>query len=238
MNTNITFSFLGFLFIILSYLIGSIPTGVWYSLISHKIDVRNLGSGNSGSTNVGRNFGFKAGAMVALIDVFKGWFPVFLAKLLFSDQPLVVGLVALACVIGHAFPVFADFRGGKIVASSIGILLAFNFGLGIVQVICLFAILYITSTMSFSALLSYGAASLYIIISNPYLSYKLAFLLIFVLMVIRHKDNIHRLRLGRENFVAWGLAYHDQLGFLDPLLEKVQNWLIQLSRKVKSLRSK
>ncbi|WP_282920759.1 glycerol-3-phosphate 1-O-acyltransferase PlsY [Ignavigranum ruoffiae] len=225
MNTNFNFSFLGLIFILLSYLLGSVPTGVWYSLANHKIDIRHLGSGNSGSTNIGRNFGLKAAVIVALIDVLKGWIPVSLASLFFKDQPEIIIFTALACVIGHAYPIFANFKGGKMVATSIGALLAINFPLALAQVICLFLILYVTSLMSFSALLSYGAATLYIIISHPLSVFKLGFFVIYLLMVYRHRANIQRLITGQEPMISWGLAYHRQLGFLDGFLRKIQEMI-------------
>ena len=230
MNTNLNFSFLGIVFVIFSYLLGATPTGVWYSLANHKIDVRTLGSGNSGATNIGRNFGFKAAAIVAVVDVLKGWIPILLAKLFFADQPLIIILTGIAAVIGHAYPVFANFKGGKIVATSIGVLLGFNFTLAVIQVICLFTILFITSLVSFSSLLSYGATTLYIIIAEPLWVYKLGFLVIYFFMVYRHRANIQRLINNQEPYLKWGLTYNQKLGFLDGSLIKIRDLITKLGK--------
>lgn len=187
------------------YILGSIPSGVWYSILEHKIDIRGLGSGNSGTTNVGRNFGFKAAAIVAVCDVLKGLLPVLITSLLFPNKQWLIMLVGGAALLGHAYPMFANFKGGKIVATSIGLLLATHFSLALAQIITLFAILYITSIMSFSALLSFGAACLYILIASPYLSYKIGFLCIFIFMCYRHRENIQRLIHGQEREIGWGL---------------------------------
>lgn len=193
------------LIIIIAYFMGSVPTGVWYTQIVHQKDIRKFGSGNSGTTNVGRNFGLKAAVVVAIVDVLKGLIPTLLAGRLFSESPWVMMLAAIAAIIGHAYPIFADFKGGKVVATSIGVLLAINFGMALVQVIMLFGLLYLSSIMSFSALLSYGAVAIYLILSNPYISVKIGFIIIFGLMVYRHKDNLQRLIAGNERQLNWGL---------------------------------
>lgn len=193
------------IFIFLGYILGSIPSGVWYSLLEHKIDIRTLGSGNSGTTNVGRNFGLKAAVIVAICDVLKGLLPVLITSWIYPNNKWVVILVGMSALLGHAFPIFANFKGGKIVATSIGVLLATHFPLAVVQVITLFAVLYVTSIMSFSALLSFGAATLFIIISSPYMAYKIGFLVIFIFMAYRHRENIARLLKRQEREIGWGL---------------------------------
>jgi glycerol-3-phosphate acyltransferase PlsY len=115
------------LLIILAYLIGSIPTAVWVGKIFFKIDVREHGSKNAGATNAIRVFGWKAGLPVFLFDVFKGWFAVmlagfFLADLMNNDQLVFMKIgLAAAVVLGHVFPFFAGFRGGKGVATLLGV---------------------------------------------------------------------------------------------------------------------
>jgi glycerol-3-phosphate acyltransferase PlsY len=115
------------LFIVLAYLIGSIPTSVWVGKIFFKLDVRNHGSGNAGATNTIRVLGWKAGLPVFIFDVFKGWLAVMLAGFFLSGQigadQLVYLKIALAgaVVVGHVFPMFAGFRGGKGVATLLGV---------------------------------------------------------------------------------------------------------------------
>jgi len=115
------------LFIVIAYLIGSIPTSVWVGKIFFKLDVRDHGSGNAGATNTIRVLGWKAGLPVFIFDVFKGWFAVMLASFFLTgqlgDEQLVYLKIALAAavVLGHVFPVFAGFRGGKGVATLLGV---------------------------------------------------------------------------------------------------------------------
>lgn len=195
----------GILYIILAYLIGSIPTGVWYSKTRYKVDVRTLGSGNSGGTNVGRNFGFASAVIVIAIDVLKGWIPMAVARHSFADQPWIIMLTALACVIGHAYPIWGNFRGGKIVATSIGVLLGFNFWLAISQVLLFTLCLFLSSTVSLSAMASYGIAVVAIFFLYESWIYRIGFLAIFLFMVYRHRSNVERLIHKRENRISWGL---------------------------------
>ncbi len=202
---NILYTLLSYFMIPIAYLLGSIPTGIWYSKFVHQKDIRTMGSGNSGTTNVGRNFGLKAAVVVAIVDVLKGFLPVFITLHFFPSNHWLIMLVSLAAIIGHAYPYFADYKGGKIVATSIGVLLAINFSLAFIQVIMLFSLLYISSVMSFSALLSYGAVALYMIIAHPSLAFKMGMFIIYLFMLYRHRDNIQRLLKGNERQLKWGL---------------------------------
>ena len=192
------------IFIIISYLIGSFPTGVLYSKKQHNIDVRTLGSGGSGGTNIGRNFGFKAAVLVTAIDILKGLIPVFAAKAWFGGNSIVIMLTALACVIGHAYPIWANFKGGKIVATSIGVMLAFNFWIAIVMVLTLGLLILFTSIVSLSAMLSYSITALYIAFTYDQLSYKIGFILSALFLLYRHRENISRLIKGTENRINFG----------------------------------
>lgn len=194
-----------FVWVILAYCIGSFPTGVLYSRTRHDIDVRSLGSGGSGATNVGRNFGFRAAVMVTIVDVLKGLIPVLIAKNLFPESPLIIMATALACVIGHSYPLWAGFRGRKIVATSIGVLVAFNIYLALALVLILGLLIFLTSTVSLSSMTSYSIIALYIAITNPEPVYKVGFILIALLLLYRHRTNIQRLLKGNESRINWGL---------------------------------
>lgn len=191
--------------VILAYCVGSFPTGVLYSRSRHNIDVRALGSGGSGGTNVGRNFGFRAAVIVTAVDVLKGLIPVLISKIIFINSPLIIMLTALACVIGHAYPIWASFRGGKIVATSIGVLVAFNFWIALGMVTLLGILIFLTSIVSLSAMTSYSIVALYIVFTNPEPIYKVGFVLIALLLLYRHRTNIHRLLKGEESRINWGL---------------------------------
>lgn len=191
--------------VIVSYAVGSFPTGVLYSRLLHDIDVRSLGSGNSGATNVGRNFGFKAAVLVTAVDVLKGFIPVLLSKLWFPDMPLGIMATCLACVIGHAYPMWASFRGGKIVATSIGVLLAFNFLIGLCMVVLLGLLITLTSTVSLSAMTSYSITAIYIALTNPEPAYKVGFILMALFLIYRHRTNVQRLLKAEESRINFGL---------------------------------
>lgn len=204
MQSNLSL-FSQIIWILIAYIAGSTPTGVVYSKIFHKIDVRNLGSGNSGATNIGRNFGFRAAVIVSVIDILKGWIPILIVRHMYPQEALIIMLVGIATVVGHAYPVFAEFRGGKIVATSFGVLVGFNFGIGLVTALILFALIYITSTISLSAMTSYSLGSLYILFTYDERIYGLGFVFITLFMMYRHRSNILRLLNKSESRINWGL---------------------------------
>ena len=110
---------------IFAYLLGSIPSAVWYSKIFHGIDIRQHGSGNAGATNSLRIFGKKAGIIVLIFDLLKGFLAVYLTQyILKSDNELIPLLMGILAVLGHIYPIFAQFRGGKGVATAIGVVVA------------------------------------------------------------------------------------------------------------------
>ncbi|MBF6625567.1 glycerol-3-phosphate 1-O-acyltransferase PlsY [Tuanshanicoccus lijuaniae] len=193
-----------FLYLILAYLVGSIPTGVWYSRFKHHIDVRELGSGNSGATNVGRNFGFKAALFVTLVDIFKGMLVVMLAKHLFPNEPYLIMGTAIAAVLGHAYPIYANFKGGKVVATSFGVAAGFSLPIAFFGALFLFLLIYLTSTISLSAMSSFTATALYIYFTQDDI-YGYGFLLIAVFLMYRHRPNVHRLLQGTESRISFGL---------------------------------
>lgn len=193
------------LFIFLAYLAGSIPSGVWYSKYVHKIDVRELGSGNSGGTNIGRNFGAVAAIVVIAVDVLKGWLPILLAKNFFPTLDWAIMLTGIASIIGHAYPLWANFRGGKVVATSVGVLLGFWFNIALVQVALLALLVFLTSMVSLSAILSYSIIALYILFSTPSNIYGIGFIFIALFMMYRHRANIQRILKGEERRINFGL---------------------------------
>lgn len=192
-------------YLILTYLIGSFPTGVYYSKLIHKTDVRTLGSGNSGGTNIGRNFGLKAAIIVIIIDALKGLVPFAIAKYFFSGEDGLIMLTGILSVIGHAYPIWANFKGGKVVATSIGVMLAFKPMLGICLVLSFLVLLFLTSMVSFSAMVSYFIATIVICITSSWI-YGLGFTLISLFLIFRHHENIARLIKGKENRINWGLG--------------------------------
>ncbi|WP_373114362.1 glycerol-3-phosphate 1-O-acyltransferase PlsY [Streptococcus sp. oral taxon 431] len=198
--------------LILAYLLGSIPSGLWIGQIFFKINLREHGSGNTGTTNTFRILGKKAGMVTFVIDFFKGTIATLL-PLIFHVQgvsPLVFGLLA---VIGHTFPVFAGFKGGKAVATSAGVIFGFAPLFCLYLAVVFFGTLYLGSMISLSSVTAALAAVLGVflfpLIGFLLPSYDLLFVAIILalagLIIIRHKDNINRIRNKTENLVPWGL---------------------------------
>ena len=198
--------------LILAYLLGSIPSGLWIGQIFFNINLREHGSGNTGTTNTFRILGKKAGMATFVIDFFKGTLATLL-PLIFHVQgvsPLVFGLLA---VIGHTFPIFAGFKGGKAVATSAGVIFGFAPLFCLYLAVVFFGTLYLGSMISLSSVTAALAAVLGVILF-PLIgfllpSYDLLFVAIILalagLIIIRHKDNINRIQNKTENLVPWGL---------------------------------
>jgi glycerol-3-phosphate acyltransferase PlsY len=193
--------------ILTAYLLGSIPSSVWIGKIFYGIDVREHGSGNAGTTNTIRILGYKAGIPVFIIDALKGWLAVFLAKIIFGyfpslEMPEYMSLVAaVAVVLGHIFPVFAGFRGGKGVATLLGV------GFGLIPIPALIALaIFMVVLFSFGYV---SLASITATITLPFVTYFFVMpdnilLLILTIAVaifvpITHRQNIKRLMNGTEN---------------------------------------
>ena len=194
--------------IVLAYLIGSIPTAVWVSSKIYGIDIREHGSGNAGATNTFRILGAKAGSGVMLGDMLKGFIAVKLALLSnFSIQSeaitnlqIVLGLVA---VVGHIFPIWADFRGGKGIATLFGMILSIQ-PLVAVSLIGVFVlILFLTRYVSLSSITASIAFPVLIlfIFHEPEISYRVFALATACLVVLTHHKNITRLLAGNESKV-------------------------------------
>ena len=197
------------LLVILAYLIGSIPTSVWVSQHFFDIDIRDYGSGNAGATNTYRVLGPKWGTVVMVADMLKGVLAVKLALLLpeYADsevnlQNLQTGL-GLAAVIGHIFPIWADFRGGKGVATLFGLVLGISpfTAMGCVGIFIL--VLYLTRFVSLSSILASIAFPIFILVifnvENP--AYRVFAIAVAMMVLLTHQKNIGRLLNGNESKV-------------------------------------
>ena len=194
------------LFIVISYLVGSIPVAVWIGKKYRGIDIREHGSQNAGATNTFRVFGQKLGWIVLTLDVTKGFFasilPLFIADNYSENQLLLFQLVtSLACIIGHVFPIFAQFRGGKGVASSLGIIIGINpvsaaISLGIFIII--FLLFKYVSLGAIITAISYPFVSYFLVKEDTRVMIIFTILLGF-LIIISHRKNIKRLINGEEN---------------------------------------
>ena len=203
--------------IIFAYLIGSVPTAVWVSKYFFNIDIRDYGSGNAGATNTYRVLGFKWGTAVMLIDMLKGFVAVKLAYLLpfyvadeFARTNFQIGL-GLCAVLGHIYPVWAQFRGGKGVATLFGLVLAISpwTALGCVGVFLV--VLFLTRFVSLSSILASLAFPIFILVifnvDNP--AYRIFAVSVAFLVMLTHQKNISRLLKGSEN-KAPILKYRDR----------------------------
>lgn len=195
------------LIVVGAYLIGSIPSAVWIGKLFKGVDVREHGSKNAGATNTMRVLGVKTGLPVLLIDVFKGFAAVKLALLSPDFLPGTNAYVnfqlalGVAAVLGHVFPVFAGFRGGKGVATIVGILLALHWQATLVAVAVFFISLFISKYVSLSSLmmgLSYPI-SIFFIFKTDSISLKIFSVVVCVALFITHRKNISRLLNGTES---------------------------------------
>jgi glycerol-3-phosphate acyltransferase PlsY len=195
------------LLIISAYLIGSIPTSVWVGKAFFKLDVRDHGSGNAGATNTIRVLGWKAGLPVFIFDVFKGWMAVMLAVFFVSDQfgsdQLVYLKIALAAavVLGHVFPVFAGFRGGKGVATLLGVGIAL-YPIAVWVVLAIFIAILLTT--GYVSLGSITGAILFPVLEIFLFKQENVWLiglsiLVAIFIPFTHRKNIKRLLKGEES---------------------------------------
>ena len=191
---------------ILAYLIGSFPTGVLVGKIFFHKDIRKYGSGNIGTTNTFRVLGPLAGIIVFLVDFFKGTIATLL-PVLFHLGPHYLSLIfGLAAILGHAFPIFLKFKGGKAVATSAGFLLGYNIHFFLICAVIFFPILFITSMVSLTSLIS---VVLIFIASLFFHDLALSIIsgLLVVLIYWSHRSNIIRLNHHQENMVPIALYY-------------------------------
>lgn len=195
--------------IVLAYLIGSIPTAVWVSKRLYGIDIREHGSGNAGATNTFRILGSKAGTAVMITDMLKGVIAVKLAIFspygLHNEQSVNLQVfLGLFAVVGHIFPIWAEFKGGKGIATLFGMILAIQPLVAVSMVGVFMLMLYITRYVSLSSITASIAFPLMIlfIFREPELSYRLFAIATACLVVLTHHKNINRLINGSESKVA------------------------------------
>ena len=194
---------------VVGYLIGSIPFALVIGKVFYKTDIREHGSGNLGATNAGRVLGKTAGITVTLLDVFKATIAM-LFFYLFKQSETAILLAGLFAAIGHAFPVFAEFKGGKSVATWFG----FNLGVCsfilmnwwpfVIAVVIFFAVLYLTKYVSASSMTATVLGSLvHFFFANGDIMIPLALLIVALFVVYRHRANIDRIKNNTESKIKW-----------------------------------
>ena len=195
---------------LLAYLLGSIPTAVWYGQGFFNLDIRRFGSGNAGATNTFRVLGKRAGTVVMLVDVLKGYTAAILSNLLWHFDVITVNEIltfnivfGLVAVIGHLYPVFAEFRGGKGVASLLGMILAIHPEMAIVCIGVFLLVVIASQYVSLGSILAALAFPVLLLLrvfgekESPLL---IVFgFIVFLMVVLTHQKNIGRLLRGEES---------------------------------------
>ncbi|MCX7760487.1 MAG: glycerol-3-phosphate 1-O-acyltransferase PlsY [Hydrogenothermaceae bacterium] len=185
------------LYSILAYLIGSIPFGLIVGKIFGK-DVRKEGSGNIGATNVTRVIGKKAGLLVLFLDAVKGFLPVY--YLISKGYPSkIVSVVSIFAVVGHTFSIFLKFKGGKGVATALGVLLALNTKVSIIILMLWIGIFLTTGYVSLASIISASISWVVLHILSGDIYYTYAAFFIALIIIFKHKSNIERLLEGKEH---------------------------------------
>ncbi len=195
------------LLILAAYLIGSIPSSILIGRIFYHLDIRDHGSGNAGAANTFRVLGWKAGVTVLLFDAFKGWISVRLAHFAgivpgpseaFMTQQLILGTTA---AVGHIFPIYARFKGGKGVATFLGVALAIAPWATLISIGAFILALFLFNYISLSSMIA-GAmfpVSVWLILPSPWLSLRIFAILVALLLIWTHRSNIRRIIRGEES---------------------------------------
>ncbi|HAZ5936654.1 TPA: glycerol-3-phosphate 1-O-acyltransferase PlsY [Staphylococcus aureus] len=195
--------------LLLSYLIGAFPSGFVIGKLFFKKDIRQFGSGNTGATNSFRVLGRPAGFLVTFLDIFKGFITVFFPLWLpvhadgpistFFTNGLIVGLFA---ILGHVYPVYLKFQGGKAVSTSAGVVLGVNPILLLILAIIFFIVLKIFKYVSLASIVAAICCVIGSLIIQDYILLVVSFL-VSIILIIRHRSNIARIFRGEEPKIKW-----------------------------------
>lgn len=200
------------LLFILAYLLGSIQSGVWIGKIFYNKDIRDFSSGNTGTTNTFRVLGKKAGIVVLFMDILKGTIATSLP--IWFDVPIDPLWYGVAAILGHTFPIFGHFKGGKAVATSAGMLLAYSPTFFVYSASLFILCLFLTSMVSLSSMISaviITISTVILPIYAPFILHEQNWLLtilsasITIFIIYRHRDNIKRIKDGTESTINFGL---------------------------------
>ncbi len=186
--------------IVAAYLLGSIAFGIVVSKLFKLPDPRTVGSGNPGATNVLRSGKKSAAALTLLGDAFKGWFPVWLVMQPDGGVMWITSAVAIAVFLGHLYPVFHKFKGGKGVATALGVMLAISPSLALAAVLTWVMIFVVTKFSSLSAIMAAMMAPVYAwyLLDDAYHDFEMVVAFVSIMLVWRHRTNIQKLLNGTE----------------------------------------
>lgn len=189
--------------VVLAYLIGSLSAAIITCKIINLPDPRTTGSNNPGATNVLRIGGKKAAIFTLIGDLLKGLIPVVIVKLIFPNESLLIALTALAAFLGHLFPIFFQFKGGKGVATALGCIIGLNLWVALCAFGVWLAIFLPTKISSLSALTAAVVAPIFLWLFDASASVVIAIIIMDILLIIRHKENIQRILKGEEKKMSF-----------------------------------
>lgn len=200
---------LTFAMIVVAYLIGSISSAILICKLLGLPDPRTTGSHNPGATNVLRMSNKLTAAVVLFLDILKGTVPVwgsyFLYAHLGEKEPLYLGFIGVAACLGHMYPIFFNFQGGKAVATALGTLLPIGLGLGALLIITWVGVAKLSKYSSLAAIVTVSMAPFYVFLLKPMYVYPT--LMLSGLIIFRHKDNIIRLLKGTESKISTNIHF-------------------------------
>ena len=198
---------------IIAYVIGSVNVSVILSRKMAGFDIREKGSGNAGTTNMLRSVGKKAAAITLVCDILKGVVSILIAVLLGAivkevDKALIVQIAGIAVIVGHTFPIFFEFRGGKGIATALGVLLVTNWQIGLICFVFAIILMFLTkmvSAGSVAAAVLFPVLTLFIgkeyfIVEGSYFIYSV---IIAMIVIFNHRENMKRILEGNENKISF-----------------------------------
>lgn len=183
---------------IVAYILGSIPNALWIGKVFKGIDVREHGSKNTGSTNAARVLGAKLGILTLILDISKGAIPTLIATMLL-DSSISVILVGICAILGHSFSIFMKFKGGKAVATTVGVFIVLVPGAILLAAVIFFLVFGITRYVSLSSMIGAISLPIWIMIFYKNIPLTIFGIIIAILIIVRHKSNIQRLLNGTES---------------------------------------
>ncbi|MFZ1563401.1 MAG: glycerol-3-phosphate 1-O-acyltransferase PlsY [Leptotrichiaceae bacterium] len=206
------------LLILIAYVLGSIPNALWVGKTFKNIDVREHGSKNTGSTNAARVLGPKLGIFTLILDILKGALPTYLGIVLGADlltrmtgiDKLDVIVIGMAAILGHTFSLFLKFKGGKAVATTLGVFLVLVPYAILILLVVFFVIFGLTKYVSLASIVSAVALPIAVYLTTRHIPLTILGIIIGLLVIIRHKENIKRLINGTESKLSFSKDKKDK----------------------------
>ncbi|MBP6168194.1 MAG: glycerol-3-phosphate 1-O-acyltransferase PlsY [Leptotrichiaceae bacterium] len=206
------------LLILIAYVLGSIPNALWVGKTFKNIDVREHGSKNTGSTNAARVLGAKLGIFTLILDILKGALPTYLGIVLGANlltritgiDKLDIIVIGMAAILGHTFSLFLKFKGGKAVATTLGVFLVLVPYAILILLVVFFVIFGLTKYVSLASIVSAVALPITVYLTTRHIPLTILGIIIGLLVIIRHKENIKRLINGTESKLSFSKDKKDK----------------------------